>query len=167
MQSITIIFCDINGTLIGQLKNTDEDYRKFTNNLLSLKENDYSDKIIFSIISSEDSVYVKEIFNRLKSYLYGIQDGKQIFYDGYIENEKEYEYVTGKPFQILKYLSELSKTYLINRIYFIDDTLFYHEALYELIEDREKLVSIIPENNEGISELNFLLENLLEIPVRK
>lgn len=167
MQSITIIFCDIRGTLIGKQKNTDEDYKKFTNNLLNLKENDYSDDIIFSIISSDDAIYVKEMFNILKPYLCDIQTGKQIFYDGYFENEKKYEYVTGKPMQILNYLTELNKNYLINRIYFIDDTLFHHEILYELIEDRDKLVSIIPENKEGISELNFLLENLVKMPVKK
>lgn len=167
MQNITIIFCDIRGTLIGKQKNTDEDYKKFTNKLLKLKENDYSDNIIFSIISSDDAIYVKEMFNILKPYLCDIKAGKQIFYNGYIENEKEYEYAIGKPFQILNYLTELSKTYLINRIYFIDDTSLHHEILYELLEDCDKLVSIIPENNEGISELNSLLEKLLEMPVKK
>lgn len=66
----------------------------------------------------------------------------------------------GKPNQIYNYINELKTEYHIQRIYFIDDCEIYHEFLSFFAENdnwEELLVSIIPCENNGLTEVNKLL----------
>ena len=154
MKSISICFCDITGTLIGKKQNKKEDYQKFYEIINSLQNNDYSDELIFSLVS-----IVIDMIHEFTPYIKNINETKHFYYNGYVNNHEIVPYLIGKPFQILDYLDELKSKYTINKIYFIDDCKMNHEILYELIFEKDKLISIIPENIDGLEDLNNLLTN--------
>jgi len=158
MKSVSIVFCDITGTLIGKKKNTNEDYKKFVEILTNLQNNDYSDELLFSLTSSDIPEIVIEMIHEFTPFIKNINETKHFYYNGYIKNKDIIPYLIGKPFQILDYLNELKKLYNINKIYFFDDSKMNHEILYELLINKDKLISIIPENIEGLEDLTKILE---------
>lgn len=163
MEKIACFFCDIRGTIIGNKKVEDCEYQEFNNILIELKKEIYVDFIIFSLIStdSKDSVFFQQ--NILKKYLdQSIHFGKQFFGDGYINvQEVIYQEMLGKPLQISRYIKELEEKYRIRKIYYADDCEIYHEMLSNFLEDsnwHQKLCSIIPCENHGLTEVNQLVK---------
>ncbi len=159
MKKITLFFCDICGTFDTNSNiNIDQnkEIKKLTNNLEKIKEKNNSDKVIFSFITADnlDSVNIEEqklIDNACST---DIELGKHFY-------SKHKADINNKAMQILGYIKELEKKYIIDEIYYADDCEFYHIMLYGL----KKIVnvdyfinSIIPKEN-GIAEVNKILEN--------
>lgn len=163
MEKVACFFCDITGTIIGNKKNENSDYQIFNNILAELKQKTYVDFIIFSLISTDSKEVVFNQQNILKQYLdKPVYFGKQFFENGYINNhEIVYQEILGKPLQIYKYIKELEEKYFIHEIYYVDDCEIYHEILsfYAKVNNwNEKLYSIIPSENNGLTEVNKLLK---------
>lgn len=64
----TIFFCDISGTLQGRLENKKEDYENFNNLILKIKEQNHSDYLFFSLLSSDNVESVKYQSDYLTKY---------------------------------------------------------------------------------------------------
>lgn len=161
MINTVCFFCDIRGTLTGNKKNNDEDYKKFNDILKKIQKENNTNSIIFSFISNDNSEFVYENKKNLELYMdKSIYFGRQFFETGYLIDDKIYNGKTGKATQILDYLDLLSKKVNIKKVYFADDIEINHKIL-EFINmknnDKYNIVSIKPTENIGISELNDLL----------
>lgn len=167
MKKISIFFCDIRGTIHGNnQKNTLNDYQLFSKQIDKLKEQEDNDEFLFSLISSDKMEFIQEQCQILAATLgKNVRLGYQIFENGYINDSQIFSFPTGKPFQIITYLNELKKRYIINKIYFADDCEFEHFLISNLLnpEDQKKLVSIIPKNKLGLQELNHLLDSEIKL----
>lgn len=162
MKNILCLFCDITGTINGSKTNVSSDYQDLNRILNDIKMKEYVDYILFSLISCDSKEVVLTNLHKLKQYLNNnIFFGKQFFENGFIDSEDVvYEEMLGKPIQICRYIKELEEKYHIQKVYYVDDCEMYHELLsyYAEYEDwTEKLRSIIPLENKGLSEVNQLL----------
>lgn len=166
MKKAILFFYDINGTLNGSLENTKEDYLEFNKILNSISEINENCTIIFSLISTEKEIIVKEYLDILKEYLNSnIYFYKQFCEEGYILNDKCIKGEFGKSYQIVKYVEELKKTFDIINIYYADDTLFYHHLLNEyanIYNLCDNITNIIPDGHLGLKEVNALLNDNLK-----
>ena len=160
MEKITVFFCDIIGTFKGKTGNEGVDYNElmaFIENLRCFIENNNSDKLIFSFITSDcaDLVFKESEFFRLHIDNKQITLGRQYFEGGYIEDGIIYKAPKTKPEQIIEYIETLKTKYNISMVYYADDAEYNHtilEALYN-----EPFESFIPEKRIGIAELNELI----------
>lgn len=157
----TIFFCDISGTIQGMYKNKESDYEIFNNLILRIKEQNQSDYLFFSLISSDNVEFVKCQFDYLNRYFsHTISTQKQFFDDGYIDGNHIVTGISGKSKQMIYYLTELSSMYFVNKIIIADDLKLFHEIMHDLSEKfiwKDKILSIIPTKNQGLEELNNLL----------
>ncbi len=166
MKKCICFFCDIAGTIQGRIPNEKETYQRF-NDLLSLLQQGYHvDYILFSLISSESKDMVMEIKQILSGYFSSfIIFGRQFFDQGYFENgavilEPGY----GKAYQMTCYLKQLEQSQKVEKIYYADDCVMFQEFFFFFAEDNhwnEKLLSLIPNCNTGLVELNQLLDDEL------
>lgn len=169
-EKVICFFCDIMGTLIGSNKANDADYELFTKLLLKLKEEQGVQKIIFSLISSDNFEFVLDEENTLSSFFGNlITLGEQFFDKGFIDIDGcvEIKKNKGKVFTIYNYCNELSNKYDIQKIYYADDCEMYHDMLKTILNETKfnnKIISFIPSNNIGIAELNQLLNRELSEP---
>lgn len=164
MKNIIIFFCDINGTIDGVLKNSYNDYKKFSELLITLQKEKGADNILFSLVSTENKHIVYQQSTTISKILdKSIIMGKQFFENGYIQNDITNPSTIGKIYQMITYLEELSKTYIINKIYLADDSEMIHEMLSDILEIKNihSLESIIPANKTGLSEVNDIIKNRL------
>lgn len=163
VKKTVLFFCDITGTINGNIENSIEDYQHFVSLLTDIKEENGAKNIIFSLVSTDISDTLQKEISLLKRFFSkSITIGKQFFENGYIEEYQENSYIKGKPFQILNYIEELQNKYEISKVYFADDTQIYHEILFELAEcfqfPPNQIISIILENRLGLTELNEQIE---------
>lgn len=164
MQNIVLFFCDITGTIIGKNKNSIIDYQLFNQLLSNIISENQAKNLIFSLVSSDDSIIVNHQKNILQNYLnQSIILGKQFFDNGYIMNDNIYIKKQSKIEQMLAYIKELNKDFNIIKLYYADDCEFFHILLNELLSTdnyyNNLLTSIIPKAHQGLVELNSLLEN--------
>lgn len=163
----TIFFCDISGTLQGKSENKTKDYEMFNNLILKIKEQNHSDYLFFSLLSSDNAESVKCQSSYLNKYFsHAISTQKQFFDHGYIDDGNHV--ITGisrKCEQMVYYLNELSSTYYIDKIILADDLEIFHEMMTAISEGfiwKDKILSIIPTKNRGLDELNDLLIHQLQ-----
>lgn len=165
ISTLTLFFCDINGTIEGSSTNKISDYKKFNDIIKEIQQKNNSDYIIFSLISSDSSSFVKNKTNFINSFNKNfIIFGKQFFDNGYIDENKIITGISGKAQQIIYYINELSKIYKIDSVIYADDCIIYHDILHELAKNYnldDIITSIIPTKGKGLSELNELLENYI------
>ena len=159
MKTATVFFCDIIGTFKGKTGDEDIDYSElmsFIKFLEDLIENDNSDKLIFSFITSDNIDLVLKESEFFRSYLNNthINLGRQYFEDGYIEDGLIYKAPKTKPQQILEYIEDLKNEYVISMIYYADDAQHNHTILEALFND--PFESFIPQKRIGVPELNEL-----------
>lgn len=162
MSKIVVYFSDIVGTIMGHKNNTEEDYEQFCNLLSQMKENEPSDEIIFSLISSDPYQVVSNVHQVIHPFLMKtVTYGRQFFDAGYYtENEVISKPSSGKVWNIIEYMKELSQNHEIVSVYYVDDVKMYHDLLSIIAEEEHwdfPLHSIIPTKNVGLGEVNELL----------
>ena len=158
MNKLVLFFCDIQGTLIGNKINEENDYVLFNQEL-----NKIGDKIVFSVVSTESNETVARYLNILSNYFTdNIIFGRQYYEDGYIENNNVFDVCAGKCSQIMDYINDLSKTYEIDKVYYAEDNKFICEMVGEcinLIYPNIEYQGIIPSKLNGLKELNILIND--------
>ncbi len=158
---IICFFCDIMGTILGKGENDMSQYQKFSELLAKLKEKEDADYIVFSLISSDGIEVIAQMQDILYSYIgETVVFGKQFFGDGYFTIDgKVTKTSPGKIMQIIEYVKELEGRYKVGKVYYADDCKIFHDML-SCLEDKLsfKIRSIIPQQNEGIFEVNQILE---------
>ncbi len=163
MERIIVYFSDIIGTILSN-SNIEEDYQQFSYLLSDIKKNEQVDKIIFSLISTDDKDFVSDIQNIIHPFITStVTYGKQFFQNGYYTEsgivQKKY---SSKAEVITEYVKELKNNYEIISIYYADDVEMYHTMLSFLAKSnswKQQLHSIIPTGKTGLAEVNQLLEN--------
>lgn len=161
MEKITLIFCDITGTIFSKKQNTKDDYLNFKQiiNDISIESNS---KILFSLASSDDENFVIETLTKLSLYIPKIDENIHFFDNGYILNKKiVYNNINSKAFQIVNYIKQMKKICDIHEIIIIDDCEFNHEMIKLLIDEEflnNKITSLIPIRRIGLLEVNELLK---------
>lgn len=167
MKRIVIFFSDIMGTILGSIPNQAEDYYKFNELLSTLREKEDADEIIFSLISTDIKEVVSSVHHQMSNFISEpVVFGRQFFENGYYTDEGTVisKQNLGKPFQIQNYVQSLNEENEIISVYYTDDIEMYHQMLMLLAADSlwiEKLHSIMPKQNIGLSETNSILENNL------
>lgn len=162
MKKVVVYFSDIVGTIIGRQNNTEEDYQQFCDLLSQVKENEQSDEIIFSLISSDTYQVVSNVHQVINPFIMQtVTYGRQFFDIGYYtENEVIQKTSFGKTWNIAEYIKELSQDYEIVSIYYADDVEMYYDLLSIIAEEEHwdfSLHSITPTKNVGLAEVNELL----------
>ena len=71
MENVIMFFCDIHGTLKGNIENEEIDYINLNSILNTLSSNNNNCKIIFTLLSSESKEELNSILKPLKKYLNG------------------------------------------------------------------------------------------------
>ena len=158
MNKIVLFFCDIQGTLIGNNINEENDYVIFRDNLSIMGDN-----VLFSLVSTETKEIVSHYLDILSNYFSNnIIIGRQYYENGYIYNNKSFEGVSGKCSQIIEYITELSKIYDIDKVYFADDNKFICEMVgkcINLVNSNIYYQAIVPSKLDGLKELNTLIKD--------
>ncbi len=167
MRKIVIYFSDIVGTIIGCKNNIEEDYQQFCNLLSQIKENEQSDEIIFSLISSDNYQVVSNVHRVINPFIMQtVTYGRQFFDVGYYtENEVIQKASSGKAWKIAEYIKELSQNHEIVSTYYVDDVKMYYDLLSIIAEEEHwnfSLHSITPTKNVGLAEVNELLEKSIQ-----
>lgn len=161
MENIILFFCDIYGTINGNVPNTEKDYKEFNCLLNELSKQNNNTKILFTLISSEKKEIVMKYLLEIKQYINGnIIFSKQFYENGYILDNKYEETICGKFKQMLDDINELKKTANIIRIYYADDSVFLQTIISEYFKCEEftiPFISLIPEETLGLKEINRLL----------
>lgn len=165
MEEITVFLCDIVGTYTTQNASDHEaEIQRFLSNLEKLRIANGGKKMLFSFVSGENREVVYAHYSHLRELNKNplIIFGPQFFDRGYFLEDKviESQNVDGKLSQITAYLDELTDKCKVTRVYFADDTKFYHDLLEDLIE--ANLVSIVPLEDEGLSHVNEFIEETLK-----
>lgn len=167
MKRIVIFFSDIMGTILGSIPNQIEDYHKFNELLTTIKEKEEADEIIFSLISTDNKDLVASVHNQISNFISdSVVFGRQFFENGYYIDDETVisKQILGKALEIQNYVQSLEEKNEIVSVYFADDVEMYHQMLMIFADKTlwgEKLHSIRPNQNIGLSETNALLENNL------
>lgn len=148
MEKVTLFFCDICGTF--EMNHSfiidSSELKKFIENLNKLTEYNNTNKIIFSLVTTENFDIVCSMEKQFKTYIKNdnIYIGKHIYYDGVNE--------VNKPYDIIEYIKKLELICDIDyNIYYTDDCEFFHLLLNEYLSDKYKINSIIPKNNNNLT----------------
>lgn len=161
MENAIIFFCDIHGTIKGNIENKETDYIKLNNLLNSISINNDNCKIIFTLVSSESKEELKSILTTLKKYLNGnINFHKQFYEKGYIKENSYEEIINGKFSQMIYYIKEIKQSNNILSVYYADDSIFLQDLINEYMQINETdipLEQIIPVEKNGLKEVNELL----------
>lgn len=97
IEKAIIFFCDIHGTIKGNIENKETDYIKLNNFLNSISVNNDNCKIIFTFVNSESKEELKSILTILKKYPNGnINFNKQFYEKSYIKENSYEEIINGK-----------------------------------------------------------------------
>ncbi len=174
MKKTVVYFSDIVGTIIGRKNNMEEDYQQFCFLLSQIKENEQSDEVIFSLISSDTYQVVSNVHKIINPFIMQtVTYGRQFFDIGYYtENEVIQKAPLGKAWNVAEYIKELSQNHKIVSIYYVDDVKIYYDLLSIIAEEEHwdfLLHSITPTKNIGLAEVNELLEESIQkgIELRK
>lgn len=148
---ITIFFCDLHGTIDGGY--SEEDIQKFSELLEIIKNNDGSDYLFFKIASTEQLDIVDSYDQNISKYF----KENVLVLPKIPEAEAQRERKTSL---LLHYINQLKMNYIINSVYFVDDSSLLHEIFKDLLELTTglELNSIIPEKGEN--KLEFINEHL-------
>lgn len=163
MKTLTVFFCDNQGTFDNNspIKNTE--ILNFLNNLEKIRELNSSDELLFSFVSQDSANTIAKNYELIKKEKKSskIIFGRQFYDIGYFKNNINHvTKVNDKVTQILSYVSILMRKYKVVNIYFADDCEFYHYLLTELAEFTNiHIESIIPQNNTGLIELNEIIKH--------
>lgn len=162
MEKVLCFLCDTYGILDGKTSNTLEDYQKFADTLLQLKEVHEVDSIIFSFLSEDSYESVQEASKLVSDFFdSSITLGKQFFEDGFIEQWRVQVLPRGKFGQLIGYLDEVRSQYDIKGIYYTDSLESSHDMISFLISEndwKEPFYSIMSRKQGGLSEVNQLLQ---------
>ena len=163
MKNTICFFCDISGTLNGTEKNKEVDYQNLNKNLQLLMNKFNADCLLFSLVSSDNYHSVNDTMKKIRESLDSpILLRKQFFDKGYILDNEPYYHSSCKTDQIMGFLAEAEKDFNIKSIIYADDCTIFHDILTILAEEKYHITSIIPQNNEGLCELNKLLETFIQ-----
>lgn len=167
MKRVVVYFSDIVGTIMGRKNNIEEDYQQFCDLLSQIKENEQSDAIIFSLISSDTYQVVSNVHKVINPFIMKtVTYGRQFFDSGYYtENEIIQKISSGKVWYIAEYIKELSQNHDVTSIYYVDDVKMYYDLLSIIAEEEHwnfSLHSITPTKNVGLAEVNELLEESIQ-----
>ena len=161
MEKIIVFFCDIYGTIKGNVNNLEEDYLELNNILNSISKQNNDSKILFVLVSTETEETVKYFYKTLIKYFdNNILFGRQFHEKGYLINDSSIEIMNGKCNSMIDYMKEIAKWLDITKVYYIDDSPFLQEMLQECTKFNFPNViveSIIPTKGYGLSEVNQLL----------
>lgn len=165
MKDVIVFFCDIHGTIKGNLKNEEIDYVNL-NKILNIISINNSCEIIFALLSSESKEELYSVLNPLKKYLNGnIYFDKQFYENGYIKENTFKEIINGKFNQMIYFLKEIKEYANILSIYYADDSIFFQELINEYIKMNKiniPLIQIIPIKKDGLKEVNNILSMKLQ-----
>lgn len=160
MKDVIVFFCDIHGTIKGNIKNEKIDYVNL-NKILNIISINNSCEIIFAILSSESKEELYSVLNPLKKHLNGnIYFDKQFYENGYIKENTFKEIINGKFNQMICFLKEIKEYANILSIYYADDSIFFQELINEYIKMNKiniPLMQIIPIKKDGLKEVNNIL----------
>ena len=167
MENAIIFFCDIHGTIKGNIENKETDYIKLNNLLNSISINNDNCKIIFTLVSSESKEELKSVLTTLRKYLNGnINFNKQFYEKGYIKENIYEEIINGKFSQMIYYIKEIKQSNNILSVYYADDSIFLQDLINEYMQINETdipLEQIIPLEKNGLKEVNELLSIKLRL----
>ena len=171
MENVIMFFCDIHGTLKGNIENDEIDYINLNSILNTLSSNNDNCKIIFTLLSSESKEELNSILKPLKKYLNGnILFHKQFYEKGFIKGNTFEEIINGKFSQMIYYLREIKEKANILSIYYADDSVFLQDLIDEYIKINNidtPLEQIIPTEKEGLKEVNKILSLKLGLDIKK
>lgn len=146
-KKITLFFCDVYGTIDGGFTNFD--CYNFAKLLERIKEQNNSDYLFFSMLSSEVPQVVTSYGEQLSKYF----DNNVLL----IPNFEEADDLRQVKVSCALYRVELlKKKYNINSVFLADDMSLLHEMLGEILNEIEgiPLNSIIP--SKGENKLSFI-----------
>lgn len=166
MKPATIFLCDIYGTYKTNIHdiNNKKVLTNFITNLEYLRLKDHSDILFFSFVSQENSEIVLAESNHLKSYINNpfIKFNTHFYNGGYIHNDMMIPTKdSAKTTQILNYVDFVKSFYMINTIYYADDTELYQYVIKEMLDETYpelKLITITPKSMRGLVEVNEIIE---------
>lgn len=166
MEKIKIFFSDIEGTYEHNITNSNIDIESFIKSISQLGNN-----IIFSFASQCNQEKITNCINQIETYTkkYNITLGKQIYEEGYIENNQNHiTNITSKLSQMLNYIREISTKYEIEKIYYAEDNELTQYMFKELGEEMGYDVDIIVPSIGGCKDLaNIINENYLNVKIKK
>ena len=150
-ESVTVFFCDIYGTIDGNL--CDDDIQRFTKLLKKLKEEHHSDYLIFSVLSTEKPSIIASYEKKLSKY----------FDDSIILAEKIHSQESLREAKVscaISYLHSLKEKFKITSVYCADDTVVLQEMFCEILQHTEGIFlnTIIPQKGEN--NLNFINDEI-------
>lgn len=150
-KSITIFFCDVYGTVDGDFSN--EDCKKFANNLKQLKDKNNTDYLFFSMSSTEHPEVVNDYEKSFSKY----------FDEDIIVMKSTHNLEAIREAKIscaLLYFQNLAKEYNINAVYCADDIELLQELFTHLLKDIMgiELNTIIPKRDEN--RLSFINDEI-------
>lgn len=150
-KSITIFFCDVYGTVDGDFSN--EDCKKFANNLKQLKDKNNTDYLFFSMSSTEHPEVVNDYEKSFSKY----------FDEDIIVMKSTHNLEAIREAKIscaLLYFQNLAKEYNINAVYSADDIELLQELFTHLLKDIMgiELNTIIPKRDEN--RLSFINDEI-------
>lgn len=167
MKKVVIYFSDIMDTLIGNQLNTEEDYYQFDHLLATIKEKEQADEIIFALISTDNQEIVSHTHDLLTPFIgQTVTFGRQYFGNGYYtESEVVRKKSLGKPMEIIEYVDQLSQSYDVSSVYYVDDSMTDQMILSHIVKQTDwepTLHSIRPTNRIGLSDTNRLLDENIQ-----
>ena len=155
-KSITIVFCDIFGTIDGGID--DSESKRFAELLEYIRIKNKSDYVYFAIASTEDKETVEYYENEITKYF----DKSTIIIPKVLEIESKRDV---KAISSYNYIEHLRKDFDIHSVYYIDDVELLHFMLSGLLELNEEIKdtipvhSIIPKHGENsLKYINDYLE---------
>lgn len=159
MKHITLFFCDIMNTFLGNKANSELDVENFVTNLKHIKEKNKSKILLFAFVSEE----IPEEIEKLENYFSSFIDDPSI---KLIANSKDCKLKTTKITDIIK---NICQKYVIDEVYFADDCEIYHQLIEIFLSNFSIDVKInyILTKHGGITEINNILENKLKEKIPK
>lgn len=167
MEHITLFFCDLRNTYMEE-KNEDRKLTitNFIDNINKLQNINNSEKIFFSFITADNfktlypylTEFHKYISNNIEIYNQYCEDGYYSKKENKFYKVTKENYVFSKPVTIIDSVKELKEEYIIDHIYFADDTPLYHiwvHNLFKCLIKDIKITSFIPSNINNNKAFTF------------
>lgn len=142
-----------------------EEYRKFNDNLLKLKEKNNADSLVFSLVTNNSYEDVRDTREVLGEFFdSSIKTGRVFFEDGYMDNWSVGLQVGGKGGSIIDYLAKVNSEYEIKHIYYFDDCDFSKDMVSYFITDAkldDSYTYVSLENVNTLKDTNKLLSSVI------